>query len=376
MSSGATAVKLGMRKPRAQGLVILVDALAARFGGTAYVAVQTSLELARHERVDRVVVVARAASIVARGIGGRDSCVKLKLLRRADRLELARRVTWQAAFLPRLVEQLRADGLLTFSGILPRPVNCRVVAHLSNPVMFERPGGSNRVRQWAIRRTVRSGAGVIVPSQGMARLAAIGGRSPDVVPHGLNHYAFRPAARPGQDVLCVADFYPHKRHDIVLAAWAALPEPRPRLRLIGDPSVNRRHFKKIHSQAAELMHLGAITFESGLSLREVASAYRSARALLLPSAHESFCLPLAESLASGVPAIVRDLPQLRETGGAGALYIDGDDPAAWSTALRGVLEDDGRHAAMRRQGIVYAARYSWRALADAVVERLVEERDG
>jgi glycosyltransferase involved in cell wall biosynthesis len=210
----------------------------------------------------------------------------------------------------------------------------------------------------------------------MARLAAIGGRLPDIVPHGLDHHAFRPAARAGQDVLCVADFYPHKRHDIVLAAWAALPEPRPRLRLIGDPSVNPRHFKKIRRRAMEFMHLGSITFESGLSLREVALAYRSARVLLLPSAHESFCLPLAESLASGVPAIVRDLPQLRETGGAGALYIHCDDPATWSTALRTLFKDDGRHEALRSKGILHAARYSWTALADAVVERLVEERDG
>jgi hypothetical protein len=71
---------------------------------------------------------------------------------------------------------------------------------------------------------------------------------------------------------------------------------------------------------------------------------------------------------------VRDLPQLRETGGAGALYIDGDDPATWSTALRTVLKDDGCHAAMRSQGILYAARYSWRALADAVVTLIMEER--
>jgi glycosyltransferase involved in cell wall biosynthesis len=210
----------------------------------------------------------------------------------------------------------------------------------------------------------------------MARLAAIGvGRVPDVVPHGLDHRAFHPAARPGQDVLCIADFYPHKRHDIVVAAWAALPEPRPRLRLIGDPAPSPRHFEKIRRQAAELAHLGAITFETGLPLRELALAYRRARVLLLPSAHESFCLPLAESLASGVPVIARDLPQLRETAGGGALYIDGDDPATWSTALRTVLKDDSRHAAMRSQGILYAARYSWTAVADAVVERLVEERD-
>src|SRR5213596_2607048 len=136
----------------------------------------------------------------------------------------------------------------------------------------------------------------------MAKLAAktLGNR-PAVVPHGLNHLVFRPATRPGRDVLCVADFYPHKRHDIVLAAWAALPPPRPHLRLIGDPAVHPRRFAEIRAACVRLADMGTITLESALPLREMALAYRGARVLLLPSVHESFCLPLAESLASGVP---------------------------------------------------------------------------
>src|SRR5437867_1942439 len=230
-------VTLGSSTGRPVGLVILVDALAARFGGTAYLAVQTSLELARHECVGRVVVLARDGSIVTRGLYGRNPRTHVRPLRDADRFELLRRVVWQAVLLPRLVETIQADGLLTFSGILPRTLKCRVVAHLSNPVMFERGGALNRVRRWASRRTSRNATAVLVPSKGMAKLAAKTlGNTPAVVPHGVNHLVFRPGTRPGRDVLCVADFYPHKRHDIVLAAWAALPPPRPHLHLIGDPA--------------------------------------------------------------------------------------------------------------------------------------------
>jgi len=42
---------------------VIVDALAARFGGTAYAAIQTSKHLALDERIREVVVVATGRSI-------------------------------------------------------------------------------------------------------------------------------------------------------------------------------------------------------------------------------------------------------------------------------------------------------------------------
>src|SRR5206468_12240611 len=114
---------------------------------------------------------------------------------------------------------------------------------------------------------------------------------------------FRPGAQPGSDLLYVADFYRHKRHDVLLDAWAALPSPRPRLRLIGDPTVDRSWHREVTSWAARYRELGEIAVESGLSPDEVAGAYRSARLFAVASEQESFCLPLLEAQASGVPAV-------------------------------------------------------------------------
>ena len=51
---------------------------------------------------------------------------------------------------------------------------------------------------------------------------------------------------------------------------------------------------------------------------------------MLPSWCEGYGYPPLEGFAHGTPAIVSDLPALRETAGAGALYVPpGDVSARW-----------------------------------------------
>jgi glycosyltransferase involved in cell wall biosynthesis len=72
-----------------------------------------------------------------------------------------------------------------------------------------------------------------------------------------------------------------------------------------------------------------------------------------------------------VPAVARDLPALRETGGTGTVYVAGDDPQAWAEALQRLLGDDATHAAARAAGIEHARPFSWERTADAVRARLL-----
>jgi len=111
----------------------IVDALAARRGGTAYAAVQVAGHLARASTPP--IVITRDASLVAAGLAG--SGARLLRLRREGRGELAARVAWEAAALPALARRERAGSLLTWSGMLPRDTGVPTVAYLTNAVMFE-----------------------------------------------------------------------------------------------------------------------------------------------------------------------------------------------------------------------------------------------
>jgi glycosyltransferase involved in cell wall biosynthesis len=343
---------------------VIVDALAARTGGTAHAAVEVAQRLTGAD----VIVVARDASIVARATQRRPG-LRVVELPRAEYLELPRRLAWEARELPDLVRREHGASVLTWSGMLPRDVDGRVVSYLGNSLMFVTGGASDRLRRWAVRRTVDRGSVILVGSRAMADLVEDAlGRRPEVVPLGVDHERFRPAAQPGSHLLCVADFYRHKRHDVLLDAWAALPSPRPRLRLIGDSGVDRSWFRALMPRYRSL---GEITFESGLSYDEVADAYRGARVFALASEQESFCLPLLEAQACGVPAVVRDLPVLRETGGEGPTYVSGNEPRAWATAMLRLLTDEAAWTGARAAGIEHARGFSWEKTSATVEARLL-----
>jgi glycosyltransferase involved in cell wall biosynthesis len=349
---------------------ILFDALAARYGGGAYAAVQLAKHLAAHPMVQEVVVVARRGSIVQRSLAD-DGEVRCVALAEAPRLDLIRRIAWEALRESDLARREQCDVLISMAALPRRTCDQAVVCLLGNPVMYEVGTLANRLRRWAVRRTATDAAYLAAPSRVMADLVSDSvGRECAVLPWGVDHGVFSPASRPGEEILCVADFYAHKRHDLLLEAWLRLSQPRPRLRLIGNPQVDPDAHARVLARVAALPDAGRIVFEHRVSLAQLVSAYRAARVFVMPSEHESFCLPLAESLACGVPAVARDTPSLRETGDSAAIYIEGDDPDRWAAAIHRLIEDDREHRRARDLGVGTAARFSWETCAATLVSHL------
>jgi glycosyltransferase involved in cell wall biosynthesis len=353
-----------------RGRRVLIDALAARFGGTGYATVHLARQLAHREDVSSVIVTTRAGSMVARGLADEPLVTCITLPARA-RMELLRRVTWEALCLPGAVASQEVDVVITMSGMLPRAPGSRIICLLFNPVMYERRTAANVVRRWAVRRTVRKADYVAAPSQAVADLASVSiGRRCEVVALGVDHEVFSPVDAPGEEILCVADFYRHKRHDVVLDAWLHLTSPRPRLRFIGSTAVDPRAHEELLARIHALPDGSPIEVESGVSLDLLVEAYRRARVFVLASEHESFCMPLAESMACGVPAVVRGLASLRETGGEGARYVEGDNPAAWAALMQELIDDRAAHQLARRAALAAATRFSWQTFAKTIAAHL------
>jgi glycosyltransferase involved in cell wall biosynthesis len=61
-------------------------------------------------------------------------------------------------------------------------------------------------------------------------------------------------------------------------------------------------------------------------------------------------------MACGVPAVVSDIPVLRETTGGNALYADPLAPSSWLEALTS-LENDQFYRCQSQRGRVWARRY-------------------
>jgi glycosyltransferase involved in cell wall biosynthesis len=197
------------------------------------------------------------------------------------------------------------------------------------------------------------------------------GRRCEVIPRGVSPATFFPASKIGSDLLYVADFYPHKRHELLIEAWTKLRPPRPALRLIGDPSADPATFRRIRRMAEKVTSHGSVVVEGPLTQDEVADAYRRARVVALPSNAESFCLPLAEAQACGVPVVASDIPALRETGNEAATYVSSSSAEQWAHSLTSLLENDHLHQRAREAGLANAKRFSWETSARTVRDRLL-----
>lgn len=93
--------------------------------------------------------------------------------------------------------------------------------------------------------------------------------------------------------------------------------------------------------------------------------YRGARALVMPSRHEGFGLPLIEAMASGTPVLSSNRTSLPEVGGDAVGYFDPDDQESFVAGLR-ALRDDGWLAELRERGLKRAGLFRWEAVAARV----------
>jgi len=75
---------------------------------------------------------------------------------------------------------------------------------------------------------------------------------------------------------------------------------------------------------------------------QLLALYRGATALLLPSTAEGFGYPPLEAMACGTPAIVADIPVLRETTGGAAMLCDPHDVEGWQQAMASMLQPEVR----------------------------------
>lgn len=151
--------------------------------------------------------------------------------------------------------------------------------------------------------------------------------------------ALRPAVRALLDdtrpyFIVVGTIEPRKNHLLLLQMWrdfARLPAP-PKLVVVGRRGwENEMVLDMLDRSSTIAPHVAEF---GDLTDVETQALIQGARALLLPSFAEGLGLPLMEAGVLGAPAIVSDLPALREIAPPGTTFLDPLDGAAWKRAIR------------------------------------------
>jgi len=118
----------------------------------------------------------------------------------------------------------------------------------------------------------------------------------------------------------------------------------------------------------------SVLFPGYIPDEELPAIYSGAQALVFPSLHEGFGLPVLEALACGTPVIASRAASIPEVGGDAVSYFDPHDTSELVMAVRRVLCDDWLREELRARGLLQAARFSWaRTAAEtrAVYERVL-----
>lgn len=173
-----------------------------------------------------------------------------------------------------------------------------------------------------------------------------------VVRNGVPLGEVRAPHDPGTTALCVARLVPKKGVDTLLRAVALVPDLR--LDVVGDGPLRT----ELEALADRLGLAGRVRWHGAVTADEVQRLHRTADlAVLLCRVDEDGDrdgLPtvLVEALAQGVPVVSTDvvgIPELVRDGVTG-LLVPPDDPAAAAAAMRSLIDDPVRAAALGRAG--------------------------
>ncbi|WP_353827566.1 glycosyltransferase family 4 protein [Agromyces sp. SYSU T0242] len=177
-----------------------------------------------------------------------------------------------------------------------------------------------------------------------------------------------PRRRPGGGRLVyMGSFMPYKGVDTLVRAVAALPDHELHLmsRITDD---ERRRLTRLAPEAR-------LVFHDGASDEEYAAVLAEATALVTASKAEGFGIPLVEAMRLGTPVVVSDIPIFREIGGDAAAYFPVDDADAAARAIAG-LDLPGEWERRSEASLAAAARFTWAASAERLLELLVEVGSG
>jgi glycosyltransferase involved in cell wall biosynthesis len=142
-------------------------------------------------------------------------------------------------------------------------------------------------------------------------------------------------------LLYVGRLATNKRVPLLVKVLALLNDVRPPTHLLiaGDTSdVYGFEAERCRARARELGVAERLHFLGHLTGEALRHAYQSADVLVIPSAWESFSVPVIEAMACGVPVVAARAFALPETVGDAGLTFRVDDPADCARQVRRVLD--------------------------------------
>lgn len=165
-------------------------------------------------------------------------------------------------------------------------------------------------------------------------------------------------------ILYVGSIEPRKN---LLLLAKALKEVKEDISLI---AIGRRtpYADQIATYLHENNMSGRIRLLSNISFEELPVFYHLAELFVYPSYFEGFGIPILEALNANVPVIGATGSCLEEAGGPNSLYTNPDNPRELAALIRNVLHDSTLADTMRREGKIYAEKFTSERLSAQMMQ--------
>jgi glycosyltransferase involved in cell wall biosynthesis len=168
---------------------------------------------------------------------------------------------------------------------------------------------------------------------------------------------------PGEFALFPAQAWPHKNHERLLRALAALRERDGIAIPLVCTGAGPRQAAALRGLATGLGLESQVTWPGFIPAGDLRCLYRAARLLVFPSLFEGWGFPVLEAMEEGVVVACSDRTSLPELAGDAALLFDPENEAAIAGALLRAWRDEPLRAALRARGRERAGCFSWERTA-------------
>ena len=296
---------------------------------------------------------------------------------------------YQQILVPYYVAKHKVDVLLSYGNIATLFPGCKqaVIVDGAQTLRGTRrryaPGTVSRIRtiyfDVMLPLSLKRASCVITVSEFMKKELVNGGGIPaqkvTVIHEGIDDKHFstehNEAEAPGLPrpyILFLSDLHKHKNADKLIYAFAILKRRSDiphKLVIVGRDYGNTG--KMLRQQAHRLGVTENTIFTGPVPHEAVAGVYRNADVFVLPSAFESFGLPVLEAMASGTPVIASNGTAIPEILGDAGLTVDPADVEGLADSLHSVITDRRLRDSLVRKGYERARSFTWeRAARDTV----------
>lgn len=163
-------------------------------------------------------------------------------------------------------------------------------------------------------------------------------------------------------ILTVSSMDPRKNFVRLVEAFTKLEDKSIKLYIIG------MQFKAFNTPDLQKLINENVVLPGYIDDEALQKMYMNAMFSIYPSLYEGFGLPPLESMTYGCPALLSDIPALREISGDAALYTDPFDADDMTAKMNQLVKDVNLRQELKVKGLEQIKKYSWDKSAKQVLE--------